>query len=265
MGNVPYPPGAPWERYKFFTDKGIGVALYPEWIYAGPGHCIANTHRLALNGSGGVGGGDLTVTSVRFGGRAPHILEELGHSIFANCFRPDSDPFSLFSVIFSTPQQGGVGAPMNSPVDALPGCPDPHQFLSCRAEASGEHYFLELLSRYRLNPEFFRQRIAQETDPTNDANLSLQYEWIKQNWFEGLEFATAPSTNASLEQPGVPMLPPALPPIAQGDSTGTTGGVCGNGAACGAGSPFMLLLTLMTIGYRPRRQPTKLLQKVRNL
>lgn len=223
MGNVPYPAGAPWERYKFFTDKGIGVALFPEWIYENAGHCIANTHRLALNGSGGVGGGDLTVTSVRYGGRAPHILEELGHSIFANCFRTSSDPFDLVASIFDVPpEQGGIGA------NALPGCPDSHAFLSCRPDSPGEHYFLQLLSRYRLNPEFFRQRIDEETDPTAQTHLRVQYQWLKDNWFEGLEFATGAADKASLPQPGVPLMPPHYD--------------CG---ACGAGTAAMMPFTLM--------------------
>lgn len=259
MSNVPYPSGAPWERYKFFTDKGIGVALFPEWVYEGPGHCIAGNHRFALNGSGGVGGGDLTVTSVRFGGRAPHILEELGHSIFANCFRANKDPFNLFESIFEVPpDQGGIGAPINGPLDALPGCPDPNGFLSCRPDAPGEHYFLQLFSRYRLNPEFFRRRIAEETDPTLQANLSAHYQWFKQNWYEGMEFATSPSMNVSLEQPGVPLLPPPLPPIdcnvqPEACSSADPGDAsCGSGAACGGATPLPLLLTLLTLRHRPR-------------
>jgi hypothetical protein len=259
MGNVPYPAGAPWERYKFFTDKGLGFALFPEWIYENAGHCIAATHRLALNGLGGVGGGDLTVTSVRYGGRAPHILEELGHSIFANCFRSNKNPFNLFASIFEVPpEQGGIGALIAGPVEALPGCPDPNGFLSCRPDAPGEHYFLQLLSRYRLNPEMFRRRMAQETDATKQANLAAQYQWLKQNWFEGMEFATGDFKNATLEQPGVPLLPDPQPPIGLEVplDIGSGDAGCGSGAACGSGAPLMLLLTLIPVRrfYRPRKK-----------
>lgn len=264
MGNVPYPSGAPWERYKFFTDKGIGVALFPEWIYEGPGHCIAGNHRFALNGAAGVGGTDLTISSVRFGGRSGHVLEELGHSVFSNCFRASRDAFDLFESIFEVPtDQGGIGAAINGPLEALPGCPDPHGFLSCRPDAPGEHYFLQLLSRYRLNPEFFRRRIAEETDPARQAALNTQYQWLKHNWFDGMEFATGAPANASIEQPGVPLLAPQLPPIDCNADPGACGAAqsggdsgdagCGNGAACGAGIPLPLMLMMISTHSLRRR------------
>ena len=34
MRTIPFPTGAPWERYKWFTEKGLGAASFPEWIYA---------------------------------------------------------------------------------------------------------------------------------------------------------------------------------------------------------------------------------------
>jgi len=255
MGNVPYPAGAPWERYKWFTDKGVGVALFPEWIWERPGHCIAGNHRFAIQGLAGVGGGNLTVSSVRYGGRSGHVLEELGHSLFANCFRQASDPFNLYREIFElSPAQGGIGA------NVLPGCPDTSGgFLSCRPDAPGEHYFLQLLSRYRLNPEWFRQKLADGTNPTLQANLSAQYEWLKEVWFKGQEFATGPSVNVSLEQPGVPLLPAPLPPINPADPTGPPpvgpvdpGGRPAPGAGCGSGVPLAAAAQLILLFMRPR-------------
>jgi hypothetical protein len=184
-------------------------------------------------------------------------MEELGHSIFAHCFRPTSDPFNLFASIFETPpDQGGIGGPFNGPVDALPGCPDSTNFLSCRPDAPGEHYFLQLLIRYRQYPEFFRQRMAEEADPTKQANLAAQYQWFKRSWFEGMEFGVGESRNASLEQPGVPLLAPLQPPIGEEVPLGVGGGVCGAGGACGAGAPLAALLTLIparVYGLRLRR------------
>jgi hypothetical protein len=44
----------------------------------------------ALLGQAGTGGGDLTNLSVRMGSRQGHVLEDVGHSIFANCFRQNA-------------------------------------------------------------------------------------------------------------------------------------------------------------------------------
>ena len=55
MGGAPYPSGAPWERYKWITDKGLGVTEFPEWIYQRPNHCIGTPHRLVLLGAAGAG------------------------------------------------------------------------------------------------------------------------------------------------------------------------------------------------------------------
>jgi hypothetical protein len=94
MGNTPYPSGAPWERYKWFTEKALGVASFPEWIWQRPKHCIGDPHRFVLIGASGTGGETTTQMSVRKGSRAGHIIEELGHSLFANCFRKPTDPLN---------------------------------------------------------------------------------------------------------------------------------------------------------------------------
>ncbi|HKQ50580.1 MAG TPA: VCBS repeat-containing protein [Phycisphaerae bacterium] len=243
MGNIPFPAGAPWERYKFFTDKGIGVALVPEWIYEHTSHCIGSDHRLALLGISGSADGRVTRTSVRFGGRAGHILEELGHSLFSHCFRPESsNPFGLASSIFEVlPANGGMGsnAMLGCP-DTVPGCAGGDMLRACRdrdTDAGEEHYFLQLYSRYRLNPECYRQRINENMDAGDQANLIAQYNWLRVNWYEGMEFATGPTVNASLPQPGVPMLPPALPPIIPPDPAPSD--TCG---ACGAGTAMVMPL-----------------------
>jgi hypothetical protein len=197
MGNIPYSPAAPWEYYKWFTEKGIGVTEFPEWIWEGLNHCLGANHRFAVQGLGGSGGGDLTISSVRLGGRAGHVLEELGHSVFANCFRQNNDPFNLFSSIFETSTaNGGIDA------NNMPDCPN--SFYDCR---DPEHYFLALMSKYRIQGDTFRAEIRAETDAGRKARLNAQYEWFKAHWFEGQEFKRGPSINASLTQDGVPCLP----------------------------------------------------------
>ncbi len=197
MGNIPYSPAAPWEYYKWFTEKGIGVALFPEWIWQGPNHCTGINHRFAVQGLAGSGGGDLTISSVRLGGRSGHILEELGHSIFANCFRKNNDVFGLFASIFETSTaNGGIDA------NNMPDCPG--SFYDCR---DPEHYFLALLSKYRLQGDTFREEIRAETDAGRKARLNAQYEWFRARWFPGIEFTRGPSANASLMPDGVPCLP----------------------------------------------------------
>ena len=130
MANIPYLPAAPWEYYKWFTEKGIGVGLYPEWIWQAPNHCLSVNHRFAVQGLAGSGSGDLTISSVRIGGRSGHI-EELGHSVFANCFRQTNDVFNLFSSIFETStENGGIDA------NNMPDCPN--SFYDCnRPPAAG--------------------------------------------------------------------------------------------------------------------------------
>ena len=90
LANYPLPSGAPWERYRWLTDKGLGATLFPEWIWKSKHPCLARPHRFALLGQAGTGGGDLTNVSVRIGSRQGHVLEEVGHSIFANCFRQNA-------------------------------------------------------------------------------------------------------------------------------------------------------------------------------
>ncbi|MEO6548828.1 MAG: VCBS repeat-containing protein [Ferruginibacter sp.] len=201
MYQVPYPAGAPWERYKWFTEKGIGATQFPEWIYENVGHCTDVGHDFILSGAAGSGGATQMTSSVRFGGRAGHILQEFGHAIFANCFRETKDPFGLWNSMYYKPtSEGGFGAN-----EAYTHCDDdtgPHYY-DCR---DLEHIFLGLLVKYRVSGDQYRERILTETDPVYKTQLRAAYTWLKTNWFNGMEFKTGPAVNAGLPQDGVPCL-----------------------------------------------------------
>ena len=201
LGTVPLPTGVPWERYKWFVEKAVGVALFPEWIYAeGPNHCVSPNHSFGLLGLAGVGGAELTASSVRSGGGAGHVSEELGHSIFANCFHQDVDHFEHtsrpnYASIFETPAtSGGVGS------NDLATCPGlfPNWKQNEGPCRDREHYFLGLLNMYRLKGDAFRARIESVTDSDRKELLLAQYEWFRTRWYEGAEFTEAPATGVSL-------------------------------------------------------------------
>lgn len=204
LANYPLPTGAPWERYKWFTDKGLGAALFPEWMWASRRRCLATDHRFALLGQAGTGGGNLTNVSVRMGSRQGHVLEEIGHSLFANCFRQSSDPFGLYAPIFVQHwEAGGVGA---SQIAAM--CnPSDSDYYDCRAEDGPairtEHIFLHHMIQYVVEPEVFRERLRTEPNPTYRSQLAASYAWIKANWFDGLEFHRLPASGADIEQVGL--------------------------------------------------------------
>jgi hypothetical protein len=217
---VPYPAGAPWERYKWFTDKAFGVAEFPEWVWHRPNHCIGSPHSLVLLGAAGSGGPSVTNLSVRMGSRAGHVLEELGHSLFANCFRKASDP--MHAGIYTSagidagdlwgggPHSsidcpGGMSAESVTPIPPALGT-SPYGFYDCRHDIA-EHYFLALLIRYRLDGDEFRALIRSTSDPSRKTRLTLQYNWFKQVWFNGAEYRRGPAVNASLTQDGLLCLP----------------------------------------------------------
>ena len=201
LANYPLPSGAPWERYKWMTDKGLGALLFPAWIWQSNHPCLAQPHRFALLGQAGTGGGDLTNVSVRSGSRQGHVLEEVGHSIFANCFRQNSDPFGLYAQIFVKDwPAGGTGA---SQIAAI--CnPADADFYDCRAEDGPairtEHIFLHHMIQYVAAPEVFRARLVSETNPTYKAQLNASYQWLKTHWYGGLEFRTQPASGAELQR-----------------------------------------------------------------
>jgi hypothetical protein len=197
MRMIPYPVGAPWERYRFFTEKGIGTASFPEWIFTtGPGHCLKQPFSFDLLGAAGVGSNDFMRSSVRPGGGQGHILEEQGHSLFANCMRANSDPFGIFASIFTTSMTAG-GLDANN----MPGC-DP-AFDDCR---DPEHFFLGLMKRYRLAGEDFRTLILTGAPDVSERRRA-QYNWLKQHWYKGAEFKRGPQQDVSHFPNGVLCLP----------------------------------------------------------
>jgi hypothetical protein len=123
---------------------------------------------------------NVMTSSVRTGGRAEHILEEMGHSLFANCMRANADPFGLFKRIYQTPMNaGGLNA------NNMPGCIGP--FDDCR---DPEHFFLQLIKRYRLHGDDFRDLINSSPDASIRNRRRAQYLWLKQHWYRGAEFKT---------------------------------------------------------------------------
>ena len=204
LANYPLPSGAPWERYKWMTDKGLGALLLPSFIWQGNQPCLAQPHRFALLGAAGTGGGDLTNVSVRSGSRQGHVLEEVGHSVFANCFRQGADPFGLYAPIMVKDwPAGGTGA---SQIAAI--CnPADSDYYDCRASdgpaGRTEHIFLHHMIQYVAAPEVFRARLASEPNAAYKAQLKASYEWLKSNWYGGLEFRTQPASGAEIERVGL--------------------------------------------------------------
>jgi hypothetical protein len=133
-------------------------------------------------------------SSVRPGGGQGHILEEQGHSLFKNCLRANKDPFSIFASIYQTPMAAGGLDAIN-----MPGCEA--GFDDCR---DPEHFFLELIKRYRLNGNKFRSRIL--FGPARSRRRA-QYLWLKQHRYQGAEFTRGAQEGVSHYQNGVLCLP----------------------------------------------------------
>ncbi len=209
----PSPWGAPWERYKMSLEKWVGLAMYPEWIYGGPNHCMLPIHRFAMLGRSGAATGGITMSSVHVEAREGHVVEEFGHSLFAVCLRSTADPFNIHNAIFNlSTAQGGVGA------GSMPGCSSAgsildvfgNGFYDCR---DPEHYFISILIRFRLMGDTFR---AQITNPNitaaQRATAKAQYLWVKNNWYQGVDFKRATSAPpGSLFADGVQCLPNECP------------------------------------------------------
>ncbi len=204
MGKIPYNVGAPWERYRFFTEKGIGATEFPEWIYDdGPNHCMSLPFQFILNGAGGVGGAGVMISSVRPGGGAGHILEEMGHSIYASCLRANLDPFHIFNLIYNTPMdQGGLDA------SHMPGCDG--TFDDCR---DPEHFFIQLARRYRIAGDIFRDQIWHGSSVEIRHRRQLQYAFIQKYWYKGAAFKQGAQNDVSLYQEGVLCLPGECQPL----------------------------------------------------
>jgi hypothetical protein len=206
LTNVPFPSGAPWERYKWFPEKARGAAVFPEWIWTDPANvdpvrCLSSTHAFHLGGAGGSGDAGILTSSVRVGGREGHILQELGHSVFAEClgeFSPNKDVLGVYHAVYDqqpTSPGGGIGA------HAMRGCPgggdpDPTGFYDCR---NPEHYFLSLLVAYRLNGTGFRAKIQVATGP-DKARLIGQYNWLRDHWYNRVEYKRGTAAPASFAE-----------------------------------------------------------------
>jgi hypothetical protein len=201
LEGVPLQPGAPWEHYKWFTEKSLGIAMFPEWIWDGPGGCLSERYLFALNGVAGSGGATRTTVSVRKGSREGHVLQEVGHSIFDNCFNENSqDPFQLRDAIFGTKSVDGIPG-INA--DAMTFCPSLDDFYNCR---DPEHYFLGIMVDYRVSGEKFRNLIDVSTGSVKQV-LANQYNWFKTIWYEGVEFRTGPLLDANFAEVGLQLLP----------------------------------------------------------
>lgn len=153
----------------------------------------------------GTGGGDLTNLSVPMGSRQGHVLEEVGHSIFANRFRQNADPFGLYAPIFVQDwPQGGTGA---SQIAAICVPDSGADYYDCRSVDGPamltEHIFLHHMIQYLVEPDVFRARIQSEPNPTFKDQLAASYQWLKTNWYNGLEFHRQPAAGAEIEQVGL--------------------------------------------------------------
>jgi hypothetical protein len=67
------------------------------------------------------------------------------------------------------------------------------------------------MKKYRLRGDEFRNRIRDEPNPIYKAHLTVAYNWLKQNWFNGLEFKNGSPKNASLAEEGLQCLPGDIP------------------------------------------------------
>jgi hypothetical protein len=218
LASFPVPSGAPWERYRFFTEKGLGTAMFPEWLWT-PTRCVRPAHRYLLLGASGSGDHLVTRLSVRPGSSEAHVLEELGHSIFRNCFPgvadEPHDPFGLTDDIYSIPiSEGGFEADNSIGYDCIPSTtpgqlpvpkPGVPVWIDCR---DPEHYFLAFMKAYRTSGELIRSSIDQVSDAARKARYQAQYSWLKNHWFNGVEFYRDPTVvDAQRETVGLACLP----------------------------------------------------------
>ena len=203
----PVPSGMPWERYRFFTEKGLGVAMFPERLWT-PHRCVKPNHWFVLLGAAGSADGGVTRLSVRPGSTQGHVLEELGHSVFANCIPGAEDPLGLNFPIYSKPiGEGGFEADnmtdsCNADGSRKPGAA---AWIDCR---DPQHYFLAFMRTYRTAGNLIRSSIAAESDAARKATYRARYAWLKEHWFNGVEFYRDPTAvDARRETHGLQCLP----------------------------------------------------------
>jgi hypothetical protein len=204
-GGIPLPMGAPHEHYRFFSEKALGVAMYPDHFW--DRGCKTPGHKFYLIGAGGSGSASTISASVRPGAQQGHMLQEAGHSIFQSCIYSAEllDPGLIFDVSF---WQGGIEAATMD--GCVPGTddrkPDAPSFLDCRDQ---EHYFLAYNTEYRANGRKLRMEF---NNATYGAVIRARYEWLKTNWYNGVEFysfdvpvgSTAPVPGLQCLSPGCP-------------------------------------------------------------
>jgi hypothetical protein len=65
--------------------------------------------------------------------------------------------------------------------------------------------------KYRLSGNEYRNKLETETDRQLKNQLTARYNWLKERWFEGVQFKRGPALNASLTQDGVQCLPGECP------------------------------------------------------
>ena len=193
-GEMPLPLGLPHERYRFFTEKALGVAAFPDSVW---GACATPT-KLYLRGAQGVGMAGHVASSVRPGGTQGHLLEEAGHALFDACV--DNDALIDHDLIFSVPlAQGGFAA------DSMHGCNDPtlaSAVLDCR---DPEHYFLRFMLEYRLDGGDQR---AWLDDPTWGPMMQARYDWLRDHWYDGVQFHEDDDPEPGVRnRPGLQCLP----------------------------------------------------------
>ena len=66
-----------------------------------------------------------------------------------------------------------------------------------------DHIFLHHMIQCLVEPDVFRARIQSEPNPTFKDQLAASYQWLKTNWYNGLEFHRLPAAGAEIEQVGL--------------------------------------------------------------
>jgi hypothetical protein len=251
-GAIPFPSGAPWERYGTFTRKGLGVLMFPEWLTTAD--CLPDDVSFYVGSAGGAFFPPLSIgISMRHGSGIEHVLEELGHAFFSGCFRAgaphaptipgSSPPITYRESIFDIPwEEGGFGAGQIADV-CIENSPD--DFYDCRRSDpfKAEHIFLQLMIKYRVYPELFRDRIRTEPNPLYRAHLAAAYDWLRKYWFDELEFRTGEFANGSRRQVGLPVTS-----LSGGEATFLRGDCNGDGEVTGLVTDAVFLLTFNFLG-----------------
>ena len=57
--------------------------------------------------------------------------------------------------------------------------------------------------QYLVEPDVFRSRVQSEQNPIYQDQMRASYLWLKNNWFDGLQFHRLPAVGAEIEQVGL--------------------------------------------------------------